>query len=62
MDRDTCVNNLPSSPRKRSEKFLDRMMKIVDQQIAKMSQQEYKAAKEKIRQIADRVSRHLASF
>jgi methionyl-tRNA synthetase len=58
----TCTNDVPSTPEKRSEKFLDRVMNAVDQKAAKMSQQQFDSAKDKIKKIVDRVNRRRESF
>jgi hypothetical protein len=57
---DTCAN-IPSTPEKRSERFLDKVMKVVDQQAVNMSQRKFEAAKAKVKEISARVSRRRAS-
>lgn len=56
-DSGTYINNVPSTPEKRSEKVLRKVMKVVHTRVKKMDQKQFNAAKEKVRRIAERVSR-----
>jgi predicted translin family RNA/ssDNA-binding protein len=56
-DSGTYINNIPSTPEKRSEKVLRKVMRVVDERVKKMNQKQFDAAKEKVKRIAARVSR-----